>query len=445
MREIKIENVFTVSELNNLVKNIINRELPEAVWVCGEIQDLRKRLGKKHVYFNLCQKHPEVDEIIAKVKCVIFENTLPFIEKRLKQQDIYLTLKNDIEVKLLCKIDFYPKWGEFRLIIIDIDPIYTLGKLAQNRQRLLRELEERGLLNKNKNLPFPLVPLKIGLVTAFDSAAWHDFLSELRSSGFGFKIYFYDAYMQGEYTESDIIKALEIFNKFSKEELDVIVITRGGGSTADLSCFDNIKIAEKIANSKFPVLTALGHQINNTIIDFVSYTSLKTPTAIAQFLVLKVKEFLDNLNFLWEEVLKISQQNLSNAKNQLLNYLFNFERNLNSYFSQNKNDILEKEVLFKHKLIDFFKNKKDSLKETLEDLKEGYENIFKNKRVFLENAEEKIKLSDPKKILKRGFSITRIGKRVLKDTKLLKNGEKVKTFLYKGSFESIISNIIDEV
>ena len=288
----KTEKIYTILELNSSVRRLIKDEFPEAIWVCGEIQDFRASKDKRHIYFNFVQKHPEADEIIAQVNAKIFESHKPQILKRLQEISLGFELKNDIEVKLKCEVDLYAKQGSFGLIIVDIDPIYTIGKIAQGRQRIIEELKAKGLLEKNKSLSIPALALKIGLITAYESAAYHDVIDEFKKSRYGFTILAYDAFMQGKFVERDIVAALDFFNKFTKDELDVIMIARGGGSTADLSWFDNKKIAEAVAFSKFPIISAIGHEINISITDMVAHTSVKTPTKCAQFLVEKIKNFI---------------------------------------------------------------------------------------------------------------------------------------------------------
>ncbi|RKY67611.1 MAG: hypothetical protein DRQ24_12650, partial [Candidatus Latescibacterota bacterium] len=172
MESVNTAKIYTVLEVNNLIRESLKDTFPETIWVCGEIQDLRRR---EHINFTLCQKHPTDDSVIARVKVVIFENTVSYIEKRLKLADSRLILKKDIEVKLLCRVDFYPKSGQVSLVVFDIDPIYTLGRIAQSRQRIIERLKTKGLLERNKALQLPDVPLKIGLITSVDSAAYHDF------------------------------------------------------------------------------------------------------------------------------------------------------------------------------------------------------------------------------------------------------------------------------
>ena len=261
------------------------------MWVCGEIQGYDRSRTKRHIFFDLCEKDEETQDVVAKIGLVIFANRKPLIERILAENGHPFELKDDIEVKFLCKVDFYPPHGALRLIVEEIDPAYTLGKIAAEKQRLIALLKKKGVLDKNKQLPLPDVPLRIGLITSYDSAAYNDFLSELRMSGFGFQVSYRNALMQGKDAEDDICRALDDYYR-QAEKFDVLVITRGGGSIADLSCFDSRKIAERIAQSPLPVLSGIGHEIDLTVTDLAAHSYQKTPTAVAKFLVAKIENAL---------------------------------------------------------------------------------------------------------------------------------------------------------
>lgn len=434
MGAVKTEKIYTVLEVNGLIKKSVKTAFPECIWVCGEIQDLRQR---QHINFTLCEKHSEADQVVAKIKAVIFEDNVSYIEHRLKQADLQLVLKQDIEVKLLCRVDFYPKSGHISLVVLDVDPVYTLGKIAQTRQRIIETLKEKGLLDKNKELQIPDVSLRVGLITSFDSAAYHDFFSELKNFGFGFKIQFYDSYMQGENVRRDVLKGLKFFNSLSRDDLDVIVITRGGGSTADLSWFDDEKIAEAIANSKFPVLTAVGHEINVTVADMVACSYYKTPTAIAQFLGYKVKEFIEGVEFFGEQILSTAQSVTKGTRESLVNNTVSFERFLLGYFEQSKETLAKISTHISAISERNILHRKFEVDSSVKNMMLFLSSFLAACKKDMSGIDEKINLLLPRNILKRGFSITyREDGKALRDTGQLRTGEVVRTVLSRGEFES---------
>lgn len=430
---LKTEKVYSVLELNNTVKKLIRMDFPDYVWVCGEIQDLRDR---GTINLNLVQKHPEANEIMAQVSAVIFENVKPQITKRIKEANGAFELKKDIEVKLLCKVDLYVKTGKFSLTVFDIDTVYTLGKMAQSRQKIIEELKAKGLLERNKLIEMPKIPLKIALITAPDSAAYHDVLDEFKKSKYGFRVYVYECYMQGKLVESDVTSALNFFNNLSSDELDVIIIARGGGSTADLSWFDNKKIAETVAMLKFPLISAIGHEINTSITDMVAHTFVKTPTKGAQFIVDRVREFIDSLTNIEDRIVSGVENFLGDSKKELGLVTAKCESSSMRYFQLHKEELASKKV-------NIFNFAKKLLSVRFQELL-GNSDIFKLKlntlfsgsRETIEHIESKVRLLDPKNVLKRGYSITLKDSKPIKSIDDINENDIIKTVLYDGSVSS---------
>jgi len=439
---LQTERVYTISELNSVVRNLLREEFSDYIWVCGEIQDLRERKDKPHIYFKLVQKHPELDEIIAQIKAIIFEEAKKKIFLRMREASPQFELKNNIEVKVLCKVEFYAKRGEIRLFVFDIDPFYTLGKLAQAKARIIENLKRKGLLEKNKQLEFPLLPLRIGLITSFDSAAYHDFINELKVSNYGFKIFLYNSYMQGKFVEQDVIKAIDFFNQSSS--VDIIVITRGGGSTADLSWFDNEKIAETIANSSIPVLSALGHQINTTVCDLVAHTSLKTPTKVAQFLVEKIENFKNEVEYLGEQIMDKAKFYLERENKDLKAKAVRFDSLISHYFLTHHTQLTEIEERCLSSTRYILASTKNEVRQIKRLLNIHLDNFFKKVYNLVDSLQTKLKLLDPKNILKRGYSITFKGKKAVKNASLLKEKDKVRTVFFKGEIEAEVKRINEE-
>jgi len=441
---LKTERVYTVLELNSTVRKLIKSEFSQYVWVCGEIQDFRASKDKRHVYFSLVQKHPELDQIVAKVNAAIFQGYKQKIFKKLQDSGSDFELKNDIEVKFLCELDLYPKSGNFNVIIVDIDPTYTLGKIAQSRRKIIEDLKKRGLLDKNELRQIPLIPLKIGLITSADSAAYHDFTNELKLSGYGFKLLVCNCHMQGKLVQKDVVGALKSFNGLAQTELDLIVISRGGGSTADLSYFDDKKIAEEIAASKFPVVSAIGHEIDTSVTDMVANTFCKTPTKAAQFLVEKISSFMQNLDYLQEQIIQRSESFVLNKKKELQTLTIKAESNISRYFRFHREELLEKKHAIIGALKVFLAQHQESLKRNLTLLKPTLNKIFKHHQDQLKYIEGKIKILDPKNILKRGFSITFKGGKAIKAIDDIAKDDMIKTVFYDGSTVSQVKEIDHE-
>ena len=430
------EKVFSVLELNTTVRELIQTAFPQTIWVCGEIQGLRPDRNKRHTYFELVQKQAEGDGIVAKVKVALFAGRKPLIERRIKEAEGGFELKNDIEVKFLCEVSLHPPTGQYSLVVVDIDTVYTLGKVAQNRLKIIEDLKKRGLLEKNKLQALPLVPLKIGLITAYDSAAYHDFINELKSSGYSFKVQPQNCHMQGKLVEKDVVEALSAFNRLSLEELDVIVITRGGGSTADLAYFDNKKIAESMAVSNFPIISAIGHQINTTITDMAAHTFCITPTKAAAVLTERVREVVEELGYLEEAIFTKGKRFISDKKVQLQNLAVKTESLSSRYFKVHQEELLEKKHNVLNALGVILTRKREGLRRGGDALSSSLNKIFKYSRDHLKYLDGKIKILSPQNILRRGYSITYKEGRAVKSIDDISEGEDITTVLYEGKIIS---------
>ncbi|MCK5288381.1 MAG: exodeoxyribonuclease VII large subunit, partial [Candidatus Omnitrophica bacterium] len=332
------------------------------------------------------------------------------------------------------------KTGNLSIIIVDIDPIYTLGKMAQSRQKIIEDLRKRGLLDKNKQKDIPDIPLNVGLITSLDSAAYHDFTNELKLSGYSFKVLACNCHMQGNLVEKDVLAALKFFNDYSKDKLDVIVITRGGGSTADLSYFDNKKIAEAIAVSNFPVISALGHQINTTITDLTAHIFCKTPTKAAQFLVGKVKQVQDNLNFFQDQIIGKAEDILWTSKKSLQNITVKLDSASSRYFRFHREELLELRHGIFSNLKVLLSKENAFINRCFDNLKLSVQNIVKNSKDYMCHVEQKTKILDPVNTLKRGYSITFKGKKSVKSIDDIQESDIITTVFYKGSITSKVMN-----
>jgi len=399
------DEFLTVSELNNYIRDVLKSGFPQALWICGEIQGYDRGKDKKHVFFELCEKDPATREITARIGLVIFAQARPKIDGILKQAENAFALKDDIEVKFLCKVDFYPGHGQVRLIVESIDPVYTLGKIAQDRQRLIALLKQKGVLDRNKSLALPSVILNIGLITSYDSAAYHDFISELKHSGYAFRVFIINSIMQGKNTEGSIIKALGRLQ--GMDQIDVIVITRGGGSIAELSCFDSEKIAVAIAQSSLPVLSAIGHEINTTVTDLSAHTFVKTPTAVARFLVERCEDFLCGIDERREKIVRSARQVLVDQNDHLRDAAMLLQTQTQGLIkSQHQRLAGMTEGLKRVESVRIRLSRK-----TLADHHEHLKKIIclhlQNSKAKINQVQKMVELADPKNTLKRGFSITR--------------------------------------
>jgi len=275
-----LEPTYSVSQLCGEVRDFLG-EAFSAVWVVGEAQRVRPS-QRGHLYFELVEKG-ERDEIVGKLEGVIWKGDLLRVRRILGASGQQLA--DGMQVRVRGSLDFYAPAGRIQICVRDVDPAFTLGLLEQRRRETLAALSAAGLLERNRGLPMPDLPLDIALITSHGSAAYHDFLSGLQESGYGFRVIFVHASVQGKEAEREVVSALSSLRGLP---IDLAVLIRGGGSRSDLAVFDSRAIAEAIAMAPFPVLTGLGHEIDRSIADMVAHSSYKTPTKVAELLVEQV-------------------------------------------------------------------------------------------------------------------------------------------------------------
>ena len=279
------EVTYTVGELTAAINRQLRSGFGAGVWVTGEISG--RRDSGAHTYFSLVE---DLDGSKATLSVSLFANVKRTLTPMLAANRLELT--DGTKVRVYGTLDVYAPSGRLSLKISAIDPEFTLGDISAARDAVLARLAAAGLLEANGRVPMPVVPMKVGLVTSVDSAAWHDFIDELTRSGFGFHVVAVDARVQGDQAEQMVSAGIATA---VAQGVDVIAVVRGGGARNDLAAFDTEGIARAIANCPVPVLTGIGHEIDRSVADEVSHTALKTPTACAGWLVDRVSEFVDGV------------------------------------------------------------------------------------------------------------------------------------------------------
>ena len=280
---------FGVGELNQAIAEALVDAFPRQVWVRGEVAQYRAT-SAGHAYFDLVEKAERRGDVRAKLSVALFRNDRAAVNRTLR--DAGATLADGAEVRIRARVDFWPPAGRLQLVMNGIDPLFTVGKLAAERARVLQALLAEGLLRRQAELDVPLVPLRVGLVTSGGSAAYHDFVQELEASPHAFRVAHVDVRVQGQGAFRRIVYGLRTLGAL---DLDVIVLARGGGSRSDLAPFDSEVVARVIAEMGVPVVTGIGHEVDRTVADEVAHTCMKTPTAAAAMLVDTVDAYCERL------------------------------------------------------------------------------------------------------------------------------------------------------
>ena len=428
-------NRITLYELNRLVREVIESEMPNEYWVEAELAECRESRG--HCYMELIQKEERTATPIAKAsaKCWASKWMLirPYFERTTGQR-----LHAGMKVLLKVYAQFHEAFG-FSWIVTDIDPTYTLGDMARKRQEIIRQLKEEGVFDLQKELSLPVFCQRIAVISSETAAGYGDFCNQLadNSYGFQFRTWLFPAIMQGEEVEQSIIQALNRINDV-QDDFDCVVIIRGGGATSDMSGFDTLSLAENVANFPLPIITGIGHDRDESILDMVSHTRVKTPTAAAAFLISHLKEVLDVIEASQNAITRYSQQKLSALKSQLAT----IQEVLPRLFSMVKTrqearlDTLQSRLLsnIQQKLI----GSRASMEAYSQRLPILMERRLLSERHRLELLEEKVKSLDPALLLSRGYSITLHNGKAVKDASTLSPGDELETRLSQGTIHSLV-------
>ena len=425
---------MTLYELNGLVRQTLELTLDEEYWVQAEIAELRVN---RHCYMELVQKEARGGGIVAKARAQVWANRWAFI-KPMFEQVTGQTLAAGMQVMLKVEVTFHELYG-YSLNVTDIDPTYTLGDLARHRQEILRQLAEEGIDTMNKELPLPRLLQRIAVISSASAAGYGDFCNQLNNNqrGLAFKTELFQAVMQGNEVENSVVDAL---NRIAArlDEWDVVVIIRGGGATSDLQGFDSLLLAENVAQFPLPIITGIGHERDDTVIDLIAHTRVKTPTAAAEFLIHHQEQELDMLEDLSARLTDHISQLLYDETTRL--------KMLASKIPMLFSTVKAREEVRLHRLSASMAN---SSVQHLEQAKGRVELMNQQLSLYtsallqgemkrIELMESKLQSAHPNRILQLGFSITRVGGKALKDVDEVKEGDEIETTLASGTFKSTI-------
>ncbi|MEM8903050.1 MAG: exodeoxyribonuclease VII large subunit [Actinomycetota bacterium] len=288
---------WSVAEVCGEVEDVILSAFPDQLWVRGEIQGYRAS-PNGHVYFDLVDPDDGGGRAASKIPVTLFRGPRRGVEAVLRKVGD-LRLDDGVDVRIRGRVSYYAPQGRVQLLMDAVDPRHTLGKLAADRDRVLRTLAADGLLDRNASLPLPQVPLRVGLVTSDDSAAANDVLDELDRSGLGFAVTLVDARVQGADAVTSLCAALR---QLHGVEVDVVLVVRGGGARTDLVAFDDEQVARAVATMPVPVITGIGHEIDRAVVDEVAHTASKTPTAAAGVVIERVRDYLGAVDGTWAAI-----------------------------------------------------------------------------------------------------------------------------------------------
>lgn len=407
-----------LSQLLEQVEQSIKRDFSSPTWIRAEIMELQvNRRG--HCYIELIEKSQEDESIQARARATIWASKFNML-KPYFETAAGMPLKSGI--KILCKVNvgFHKVYG-FSINITDIDPAYTLGDLARKKQEVIRQLREEGVMDMNRELPFPTVPQNIAVISSETAAGYGDFMDSIQAGKqhFHLSTHLFQASMQGDEAPASIMAALDEIHA-SDLDLDCVVLIRGGGSRADLECFNDYELAYYITQFPLPVVTGIGHERDESVADLVAARALKTPTAVAEFLIEKLLAFDFNLSSYKERLSKLVEQSVKYQQLRLERLAGNL----------------------KHMAGSFVQRQKESLERSELGLRKTCQFRLEREKEKLSHLEVKKDLVNPVNVLKRGYSMTIYQGKVLFNAADVAEGSDLETRLNNGIILSKVKKTI---
>ncbi len=408
------ENSLSLTELNLKVRDAIKDHLPDTYWVRAETSDVRRNRNG-HCYLEFLEKDSVDNSIVAKARGVIWSNVYEMLSAYFLNETGQQFVSG-INVLVCVSVTFHELYG-YSLTVVDIDPSFTLGEIARNRQLVINRLEEEGVLTLNKELHLPELTNRIAVISSPTAAGYEDFRDQLDNNPSGFVFYtkLFPAIMQGDRSESSIIAALEkIF--INKDYFDAVAIIRGGGASADLNCFDSYLLANNVAQFILPVVSGIGHERDVTVLDVVSHTRAKTPTAVAEFFLSHVTKTASELINLQDRTVNISERFIVKERADLLS--------------------LSKEVIHRSTLR-LQKENAEADKSSI-TIKHRIRQLVENQFHFIERSEQYINMISPVNILKRGYTIVLKNGKIVTSINDIEKSDNIQTRFKDGILTSTV-------
>lgn len=374
---------LSLLELNSLVRKSIESCLPSTYWVSAELSDVHTN-ASGHCYLEFIQKNEQNSSMLAKARGMIWANLYnmlkPYFEEATGE-----TFRSGLKVLVEVQVQFHELYG-YSLVVVNIDPTYTVGDLVKKKQEIVQQLTSEGVINMNREIEFPILPQRIAVISSQSAAGYGDFCDQLSNNEYGFPFYveLFPAIMQGEQVEQTMLTALDVIFERQKE-FDVVVIIRGGGATSDLSGFDTYMLAASCAQFPLPIITGIGHERDDTILDLVANKRVKTPTAAAEFIIARVLETTSELYDLSQRFRQGVKEKLSDANQELKELQYNYPSIVKMAIKDQQYRI-----------------------EVLQSSMKSSAKLFITQEFFkLESLQTTVRALSPELVLKRGYAIIR--------------------------------------
>ena len=430
-----MENALTLYDLNSLVVELIDKVMPSSYWVEAEIADARESKG--HLYLELIEKDESTNIPIARASAKCWRSSWLMIGPHFERV-AGIKLRAGLQIMIQVHAQFHAQYG-FSWIIDDINPEYTMGSMARKRNEIIAQLKSEGVFELQRELCLPLFAQRIAVISSASAAGYGDFCNQLQHNeyGFRFQMQLFQAFMQGEQVEQSIVAALNLIST-KEDDFDCVVIIRGGGATADLSGFDTLVLAENVANFPLPVITGIGHERDESILDMVAHTRVKTPTAAAAFLIDHLAATLNRIEQAQTSIQRMVEHRIQHEKL----HLQQLSTHIPILFSMVKNRENARLDDYWHALLQRVMLHLQQSKMRVELLSNKVIPATTNKLMAeqhkLQLLEQRVDGVNPERMLRLGYSLTYKNGYVLRNVNEVKAGDEITTHLEGGIITSVV-------
>lgn len=436
----KSPNTITLQEFNNRIKRLLADPSVMNCWVVAETTDVRIN---QHCYLQLLEKNPKTGATVAKIKAIIWGSQFRFLNARFKQvtsRDI----GNDMKIMVCLSVNYSPQYG-LTVVINDINPEFTLGDMERQRQEILNRLTQEGIIGQNKTVPVPPVLQRIAIVSAAGAAGYGDFMKQLTDNKYGMCFYpcLFQATMQGVKTVPTVLAALDKVEQ-NQHLFDCVVIIRGGGGTEELNSFDNYDLARRVATFPLPVIVGIGHERDITVLDYVAGIRVKTPTAVAEHIILQAANALAHIGDLSNQVVSIARDYIARAKEQLSYYAGNLpimaQRIIDTNTLRLQNFIQNIPLHVQRRI----ESENAQLARQKDAIKNAVAQVKMKETMRLEALGDKIELLSPRKVMARGYTLTTCEGKIMTDAAQLEADKLVTIHFRDGKVVAGTQSVIKD-
>jgi exodeoxyribonuclease VII large subunit len=431
------KSVFTLPEVTRSIQKTITERYKTPVWIKAELNKLNYYKQSGHCFPELVEK--QEGRVLAQMRAIIWKDDFVFINREF-QRVLHEPLKDGIKILFLAAISFDPTHG-LALRIMEIDPSFTLGDLEREKQETIQRLKNENLFDRNRERRLALLPQRMAVISVESSKGYADFIKIIQSNTQGYRFFhmLFPSLLQGEKAVASMITQLRRISRV-KDHFDLVVIVRGGGDDIGLSFLNDYRLARAIAEFPLPVLTGIGHATNETVCELISYSNAITPTKLAEWLLQKFHDFREPVDAANKTIMEKSLRLISEQKTRFRSEVKMFRSATVHLLQQGRNNMKIQTRSLIQQSVFRFKNEKSYLNQFQNRITGASGILLKSRNLELGHVGQQIKNMSPENVLKRGYSITLLNGKAVKNYEEVQSGDILNTTIFTGNIGSIVQS-----